>query len=84
MTVFVNSAAEAVAGIRSNQNIWVHSMAATPWRLLEALAAHSLNYRDIALYQLHLEHAECLQQAVEGGHIRPKAYFASHYNRQLT
>lgn len=83
MTVFVQSAAEAVSRIRSHQNIWVHSMAATPWRLLEALAVHALSHTDIALYQLHLEHAECLEQAVQGGHIRPKAYFASHYNRHL-
>lgn len=83
MTKYVNSPLQAVAGIRSDQNIWVHSMAATPWKLLQALAEHSLNHRNISLYQLHLEHAECLTQSVNGGHIRPKAYFASHYNRQL-
>ncbi|MCG8315565.1 MAG: hypothetical protein MI976_20335 [Pseudomonadales bacterium] len=83
MTKFVNNPLEAVAAISSSQNVWVHSMAATPWRLLEALVEHSLNHRDISLYQLHLEHAECLTQAITGGHIRPKAYFASQYNRKL-
>ncbi|MCG8673134.1 MAG: hypothetical protein MI867_27340 [Pseudomonadales bacterium] len=83
MTRYANSALEAVLGIQSGQNIWVHSMAATPWKLLEALAEHSLNHKDIALYQLHLEHAECLTDAINGGHLLPRAYFASHYNRAL-
>ncbi|MAR90610.1 MAG: acetyl-CoA hydrolase/transferase C-terminal domain-containing protein [Pseudomonadota bacterium] len=83
MTRIVNSALEAVAGIRSYQSVWVHSMAATPWVLLDALAEHSLQHTGIELYQLHLEHAEGLARAVDGGHIAPRAYFASQYNRQL-
>jgi len=83
MTRFVHSALEAVAGIRSHQRVWVHSMAATPWVLLEALAVHALDHHNIELYQLHLERAEALARAVDGGHISPKAYFASQYNRQL-
>ncbi|AUM12338.1 acetyl-CoA hydrolase/transferase family protein [Ketobacter alkanivorans] len=83
MTQYVTSALNAVAGIQSNHNVWVHSMAATPWVLLDALAEHALQHSNIALYQLHLEHAEGLARAVDGGHIAPKAYFASQYNRQL-
>lgn len=83
MTLFVDSPLEAVNSIRSNQCVWVHSMAATPWVLLDALAEHALQYQNIELYQLHLEHAEGLARAVDGGHISPKAYFASQYNRQL-
>ncbi|MBA54994.1 MAG: 4-hydroxybutyrate CoA-transferase [Pseudomonadales bacterium] len=83
MTLFVDSPLEAVNGIRSDQCIWVHSMAATPWVLLDALAEHALQHRNIELYQLHLEHAEGLAKAVDGGHLAPKAYFASQYNRQL-
>lgn len=83
MTRFVNTALEAVSSIQSNQCIWVHSMAATPWLLLDALAEHALNHTNIELYQLHLEHAEGLARAVDGGHIAPKAYFASQYNRKL-
>ena len=83
MTRFVNTALEAVSTIQSNQCVWIHSMAATPWMLLEALAEHSLQHSNIELYQLHLEHAEGLARAVDGGHIAPKAYFASQYNRQL-
>ena len=83
MTQFVDSPLKAVSGIRSDQCIWVHSMAATPWVLLDALAEHALQHRNIELYQLHLEHAEGLAKAVDGGHLAPKAYFASQYNRQL-
>lgn len=83
MTRLVDSAREAVASIRSHQNVWVHSMAATPWVLLDALSEHAMQHTNIALYQLHLEHAEGLARAVDGGHIAPKAYFASQYNRQL-
>ena len=38
MTRFVANAAEAVAGISSGQHVWVHSMAATPVLLVNALA----------------------------------------------
>lgn len=83
MTRFVGSALEAVTDIKSHNNVWVHSMAATPWKLLEALATHSLAHEQIALYQLHLEQTECLTTAIDGGHIIPRAYFASQYNRKL-
>lgn len=83
MTIFVKSAAEAVSRIQTGDNVWVHSMAATPRILLEALSKHALNHQDISLYQLHLEHADCLEQAVDGGHVDLKAYFASRYNRHL-
>lgn len=83
MTRHVDNALDAVTSIQSGHNVWVHSMAATPRVLLEALSQHALNHRSIALYQLHLEHADCLEGAVAGGHIELKAYFASHYNRHL-
>ena len=83
MAQFVKSPLDAVSGICSNQCVWVHSMAATPWVLLDALAEHALQHSNIELYQLHLEHAEGLAKAVDGGHLAPKAYFASEYNRQL-
>ncbi len=83
MTRFVSSAIDAVKVIQSEHKVWVHSMAAAPWKLLEALAEHSLQHKNIALYQLHLEHAECLTDAINGGHLLPRAYFASRYNRKL-
>ncbi len=74
---------DAVSQISSDCNIWVHSMAATPWRLLVGLAEHAAQCKNISVYQLHLEHAEPLADAVRAGRIRPKAYFASKYNRHL-
>ena len=67
MAQFVKSPLDAVSGICSNQCVWVHSMAATPWVLLDALAEHALQHSNIELYQLHLEHAEGLAKAVDGG-----------------
>ena len=83
MTRYANNPVDAVSCIDSNQNVWVHSMAATPWRLLEGLAIHSMGKKNINLFQLHLEHGETLRAAIDQGHIRPKAYFASSYNREL-
>mgnify|MGYP003386964639 FL=1 len=83
MTHYAKNAVEAVACIESEHNVWVHSMAATPWKLLEGLAEHSLSKENITLLQLHLEHGDVLKDAIEHAHIKPKAYFASSYNRKL-
>ncbi len=83
MTKYVSNALSAVSHIKTDHNVWVHSMAATPRVLLEALSEHALEHQNISLYQLHLEHADCLTKAVDGGHLELKAYFASHYNRHL-
>lgn len=83
MPHYAKSAVEAVSLVESNHNVWVHSMAATPWKLLEGLAEHSLSKENITLLQLHLEHGDVLKDAVEHAHIKPKAYFASSYNRKL-
>lgn len=52
----VSTAAEAVAGIRSGMNIFVHGCAATPIPLLDALAART-DVSGITLYHLHTEGA---------------------------
>lgn len=46
------SAAEAVAGLRSGTNIFVHGAAATPTALLEALTART-DLQDVKIYHLH-------------------------------
>ncbi|HZP60762.1 MAG TPA: hypothetical protein VFB27_10605, partial [Opitutaceae bacterium] len=48
------SAADAVAGVRSGTNIFLHGAAATPTPLAEALAARH-NLADVRLYHLHTE-----------------------------
>jgi 4-hydroxybutyrate CoA-transferase len=46
---------EAVSGIRSGQQIFVHGGAATPSVLLEALVARSPELRDVGVVHLHTE-----------------------------
>ena len=83
MTRIVKSAAEAVAGICSNQNIWVHSMAATPTLLLEALAEKALELEGLTVMQLHLENADVLSRPELFNHLRNRAFFASAATRDL-
>ena len=49
------SADEAVAGIGSGQQIFVHGGAATPSVLLEALARRAGELRDVGLVHFHIE-----------------------------
>ncbi len=83
MPIIAHSAIDAIQSIASKENIWIHSMAATPTVLLEGLAEHATNLRDTRLMQLHLENAECLLPAYESGHLRAHCFFASHSTRQL-
>lgn len=46
------SAADAVAGIKSGSNVFVHGACATPLALVDALAARS-DLQDVSLYHLH-------------------------------
>ncbi len=49
------SAAEAVAGIRSGQQLFVHGGAATPSVLLDALVARAPELRDVGIIHIHTE-----------------------------
>ena len=49
------SADEAVAGIGSGQQVFVHGGAATPSLLLEALARRAGELRDVGLVHFHIE-----------------------------
>lgn len=83
MATVVNSAAEAISLIQSDQQIWVHSMAATPSLLLEALVERAAQLTNVSLLQLHLENAEMLTASYAKGHLRPRCYFASHATRHM-
>lgn len=83
MTIICNTAIEAVASIRSGQKVWCHAMAATPYKLLEALAQHVMYLEDVQVLQLHLEHAEVLAKPELEGHLRNRCYFASKTTRPL-
>ena len=83
MATVVNTAEEAVKPIRSGQQIWVHSMAATPSLLLEALVEHARQLDNVSLLQLHLENAEMLSASYAKGHLRARCFFASHATRDM-
>lgn len=51
----VVTSAEAVAGIRSGDQVFVHGGAATPSVLLEALTARAGELRDVGIIHLHIE-----------------------------
>lgn len=83
MTTFVASADEAVASIQGGQCIWVHSMAASPVLLLQALAKRAFELRDVTVMQMHLEHAEALADPALHGKLRNRVFFASAGTREL-
>ncbi len=83
MAVVYSTAQEAVAHIKSGDRIWCHSMAATPYKMLEALAKHVVDLENVELLQLHLEHAEAVCQPHLQGHLRNRCYFVSHSTRKL-
>jgi acyl-CoA hydrolase len=81
--IVCDTALEAVKSIESGESVWCHSMAATPGVLLEALAEHAISRKDIALMQLHLEHAESVTQDSLVGHLRHRCFFAGRETRRL-
>ena len=77
------SALDAVKAIGSGEAVWCHSMAATPVMLLDALADHARERRDLTLMQLHLEHAEKVTGEGLDGHLRHRCFFAGRETRKL-
>jgi 4-hydroxybutyrate CoA-transferase len=68
------SPAEAVAGIRSGEQLWLHAAAATPSVLLDALVARAPELRDVKIVHFHCEGP--------GPHLAPE--MAGHfYHRAL-
>jgi acyl-CoA hydrolase len=66
------SAAEAVAGIRSGEQVYVHCAAATPSVLLDALVARAPELEDVGMIHLHTEGP--------GPHLAPE--MASHFRHR--
>lgn len=81
--VKVYSALDAVKGINSGEFVWCHSMAATPYRLLEGLAEHAMSRSNITVLQLHTERSEMLTDPSLKGCILNRCYFVSHATRRL-
>ena len=83
MACFTETALDAVSIIGSGENIWCHSMAATPTVLLEALAQHAQSLCGVTIMQLHLEHAESIADPALEGHLRNRCFFAGKTTRNL-
>jgi len=49
------SAAEAVQAIKSNDKVYIHSAAATPERLLDAMVDRHAELKNVNLYHMHIE-----------------------------
>jgi len=83
LACFTETALDAVSIIGSGENIWCHSMAATPTVLLEALAQHAQSLCGVTMMQLHLEHAESIADPALEGHLRNRCFFAGKTTRNL-
>jgi 4-hydroxybutyrate CoA-transferase len=68
-------AAEAVAGIRSGQQLYVHCAAATPSALLDALVVRAPELHDVKVVHLHIEGPGPHLQPEMAGHFYHRALF---------
>jgi acyl-CoA hydrolase len=66
---------EAVAGIRSGHQIYVHCAAATPSVLLDAMVARAPELRDVSVIHLHTEGPGPHLAPEMAGHFRHRALF---------
>ena len=69
------SPAEAVAGIRSGNQVYLHCAAATPSVLLDALVARAPELRDVGVIHLHCEGPGPHLAPEMEGHFRHRALF---------
>jgi 4-hydroxybutyrate CoA-transferase len=69
------SAAEAVAGIRSGDQIYVHAAGAAPSVLLDALVARASELHDVQMVHLHIEGPGPHLQPEMAGHFHHRALF---------
>jgi 4-hydroxybutyrate CoA-transferase len=68
------TAAEAVAAIKDDMNVFVHGSAATPVPLLEALAARE-DLRGVKIFHLHTEGTDAFVAPGVEGRIRSHSFF---------
>jgi 4-hydroxybutyrate CoA-transferase len=69
------TAAEAVLGIRSHDRVFIHTAAATPQRLVDAMTARADEFSDVGIYHLHTEgDAPYLQPGMEN-HFKVNVMF---------
>ena len=66
---------EAVAGIRSGEQVYVHCASAAPSILLDALVARAEELRDVGMVHLHTEGPGPHLAPEMAGHFRHRALF---------
>ena len=71
----VVTAAEAVAGIGSGEQVYVQCAAAAPSVLLDALVARAAELRDVGMIHLHIEGPGPHLAPAMAGHFRHRALF---------
>jgi acyl-CoA hydrolase len=71
----VVSAQEAVAGIASGHQVYIHCAAAAPSVLLDALVARAADLRDVGMVHLHTEGPGPHLAPEMAGHFRHRALF---------
>jgi len=69
------TAAEAVAGIKSGEQLYIHSAAATPSVLLDALVARAHELTDVKILHFHTEGPGPHLAPEMAGHFRHRALF---------
>ena len=74
--------AQAVAGIRSGDQVYVHCAAAAPSVLLDALVARAPELRDVGMIHLHIEGPGPHLAPAMAGHFRHRALFIGPNARQ--
>jgi acyl-CoA hydrolase len=72
---------QALATIHDGESIWSHSMAATPYSMLNALAKVALDKRDLTLLSLHTELSSALCDPALQGHLRQRVFFVGRPTR---
>jgi 4-hydroxybutyrate CoA-transferase len=75
VNVRIVDAAEAVSGIKSGEQIYVHAAAATPSMLLDALVARADELRDVKVIHFHIEGPGPHLQPEMAGHFYHRALF---------
>lgn len=74
-TMKVNSVLEAVSIIKPGQNLYIHTAAATPYLLVEALTARASELQNISIYQMHTEGTAPYAEAEYEGTFKVNSMF---------
>jgi len=69
------SPAAALSTIGHGETLWCHSMAATPYQLLDSLAQVARDTQDLTLLSLHTEKSGALCAPELAGHLRQRVFF---------